>query len=97
LIIQLYSDDSFFQQAQETYPDLVDRLLDAVIRAARQPEYKGKVKIGKCNTEESPQAMADYGITSIPALLIFDNGKPVDMIIGAVSKDVIAEKLEKVL
>ncbi len=60
-------------------------------------EYKGKVKIGKCNTEESPQAMADYGITSIPALLIFDNGKPLDMIIGAVSKDVIVEKLEKVI
>ncbi len=60
-------------------------------------EYEGKVKIGKCNTDESPQTMAEYGITSIPALLIFKNRKPVDMIIGAVPKEAIVEKLEKIL
>ena len=60
-------------------------------------DYEGKVKIGKCNTEDNPKSMAEYGITSITALLIFKDGKPVDMIIGAVSKNVIEEKLDKIL
>ncbi len=101
-----FNDENFKKEVLESdKPVLVDfwaqwcgpcKMIGPVVEELAE-EYEGKVKIGKCNTEENPNSMADYGITSIPALLIFNEGKPVDMIIGAVSKDVIVEKLEKVL
>ncbi len=59
-------------------------------------EYNGKVKIGKVNTEENASLAGEYGVISIPTLLIFKSGKPVDQIIGAVPKAVIAKKLDAV-
>ncbi len=55
-------------------------------------EFNGKVKIAKVNTDESRIAM-QFGIMSIPTLLLFKGGKVVDQIIGAVPKQMIAEKL----
>jgi thioredoxin 1 len=55
-------------------------------------EFKGKVKIAKMNTDENFTA-AQYGIQSIPTLLIFKAGQVVDHIVGAVPKRLIAEKL----
>ncbi len=55
-------------------------------------EFNGKVKIAKVNTDESRIAM-QFGIRSIPTLLLFKGGKVVDQIIGAVPKQMIAEKL----
>jgi len=60
-------------------------------------EYKGKVKIGKLNTEENAAITGQYGIISIPTLIVFKGGKPVDQIIGVVSKEVIKKKLDAVL
>jgi thioredoxin 1 len=59
-------------------------------------EYEGKVKVGKINTEENAPLAGEYGVISIPTLLIFKGGKPVDQIIGAVPKNVIAKKLDAV-
>jgi len=56
-------------------------------------EFNGKVKIAKVNTDESRIAM-QFGIMSIPTLLLFKGGKVVDQIIGAVPKQMIAEKLK---
>jgi len=59
--------------------------------------YEGKVKIGKVNTEEEPELTAEYRVISIPTLIFFKNGKPVDQIIGAVPKAEIAKKLDALL
>ena len=60
-------------------------------------EYEGKVKVGKANTDEIPNIAGQYGITSIPTLIIFKDGKPAEQIIGAVPKTAITEKLDTIL
>ncbi|MFU8812414.1 MAG: thioredoxin [Balneolaceae bacterium] len=57
-------------------------------------EYDGKVKVGKVNVDSNPQISVKYGIRSIPALLIFKDGKVVDQIIGAVPKAQIKKQLD---
>jgi len=49
-------------------------------------EYEGKVKIGKVNVDEHQDAARQYGIASIPTLLLFKNGQLVDRAIGAMPK-----------
>jgi thioredoxin 1 len=57
-------------------------------------EYRGKLKVGKLDVDNNRQTAMKYGIRSIPTLLVFDKGKVVEQIIGAVSKSHLAEKLE---
>jgi thioredoxin 1 len=60
-------------------------------------EFEGKAVIGKLNVDENANTSVEYGIRSIPTLLIFKNGKIADKIIGAVPKAVLKEKLEQAL
>lgn len=57
-------------------------------------ELQGKLKVGKVNVDEAQELAAGFNIMSIPTLLIFKNGEPVDQIIGAVGKDQILGKLK---
>ncbi len=59
-------------------------------------DYNGKVKIGKLDVDNNQRVAMQYGIRSIPSLLVFKDGKVVDQIIGAVSKTRITEKLDAV-
>ncbi|MFC1584935.1 thioredoxin [Fibrobacterota bacterium] len=60
-------------------------------------EYAGKIKVGKLNTDEAPQTAANFGIRSIPTLIIYKDGKPAEQIVGAIPKNQITEKLNSVL
>lgn len=57
-------------------------------------EYDGKIKVGKLDVDNNPQTSVNYGIRSIPTLLIFKNGKVADQIMGAVPKNLITAKLD---
>ena len=46
-------------------------------------ELGGKVKIVKLNIDENQQTTIKYGVRSIPTLILFKNGEPVDMKVGA--------------
>lgn len=59
-------------------------------------EYEGKMKVGKMNVDEN-QTAGSFGIMSIPTLLIFKNGKPVESVVGAQSKETIKQKMDSVL
>ena len=57
-------------------------------------EYQDKLKVGKLNVDENPQTATQLGIRSIPTLILFKDGKPVEQIIGAVPKAHITSQLE---
>ena len=49
-------------------------------------QYKGKVKVAKVNIDDNQDTPQQYGIRSIPTLLVFKGGKVVGQIVGAVPK-----------
>ena len=49
-------------------------------------EYTGKVVFGKVNIDENRMITQSFGIQSIPTMIIFKNGKAVDIIVGAIPK-----------
>jgi thioredoxin 1 len=59
--------------------------------------YDGKVKVGKLNIDEQQGVAQQYGIRSIPTLLVFKGGKVVGQIVGAVPKNKIEDALKKAL
>ncbi len=62
--------------------------------AALEPVFEGKVKIGKLNVDEASDIAEKYNIMSIPTLIFFKNGEPVETNVGLISKDALQEKLE---
>ncbi len=60
-------------------------------------QYIGQVKVVKINTDENPNTASQYGIRSIPTLMIFKGGQRVDMVVGAIPKTTLATTLEKYL
>ena len=60
-------------------------------------EYDGKAKICKLDVDSAQKTAGEYGIRSIPTLLIFKEGKVADQVIGAVPKSQITEKLDAAL
>lgn len=49
-------------------------------------EYAGKVAFGKLNVDENPMVSEGFGIQSIPTMIVFQNGKAVNGLLGAVPK-----------
>ena len=60
-------------------------------------QYDGKLKVVKVNTDENPQVANQYGIRSIPTLMIFKDGEKKDIVVGAVPKTTLASTVEKYL
>lgn len=56
-------------------------------------EAGGRYRIAKLNVDENPQTAAQFGIQSIPTLLIFKNGNLVERLVGAQPRQVIAARL----
>jgi len=84
--------DSNFSQIvlQAKTPVLVDfwaawcapcRMVAPVVQELAK-EYEGKVSFVKLDVDQNPRTASQYGIMSIPTLLIFKNGAPVSNIVG---------------
>jgi thioredoxin 1 len=60
-------------------------------------DYEGKVAVGKLNVDENPQTAGTYGVMSIPTVMIFKNGKPVQSMVGAQGKQTYQKEIEQAL
>lgn len=58
-------------------------------------EFEGKVKFVKVNTDENLETAQSYGISGLPSLLVFKNGKAVERLVGLMPKTSIISNIEK--
>jgi thioredoxin 1 len=60
-------------------------------------DYDGDVKFVKVDVDDNQELAGQFGIRSIPTLLLFDEGEKVEQIVGSVPKERIREEIEKVI
>lgn len=60
-------------------------------------EFEGKIRVYKLNTDENPNVASQYGIRSIPTLMLFKGGQKVDTVVGAVPKNTLSATIAKYL
>ena len=60
-------------------------------------EYAGKVKVAKLNVDEAPDTSTQFGVSSIPTLVFFKDGKVVSQTVGLQTKSALQEKLNSLL
>ena len=100
------TDDSFEQEVLKSdVPVLVDfwaewchpcRMVGPVVDEIAT-EYSGKIKVGKVNVDENAKTPGMFGIMSIPTLILFKDGKPVNTLVGVQPKDVFKSNIDQVL
>ncbi len=99
-------DDSNFEEEviNSDVPVLVDfwaawcgpcRMIAPVIEELAE-EYEGRVKVGKLDVDYNPRTAIQFGVRSIPMLLIFKDGQVADQLVGAVPKHQLTKRLEAV-
>lgn len=100
------TDDNFQAEVLESaQPVLVDfwatwcgpcRMIAPIVEQLSD-EYDGKAKVGKLDVDTAQKTAQEFGIRSIPTLLLFKEGKVTEQIIGAVAKQQIVDKLNAAL
>ncbi|WP_156769793.1 thioredoxin [Caldivirga maquilingensis] len=70
-------------------------MLEPIIKrlAAEMPN----VGFGRLNTEEEPEIAAKYYVMSLPTVIIFKNGEPIDQVIGVVPKKILQDRIKAYL
>ena len=99
------TDKTFANVLSDTKPVLVDfwapwcgpcRAVAPIVEELAA-ENKDKLVVGKINVDDNQQTAAQYGVTSIPTLIIFKGGEPVERIIGAQSKNALQKAIDSAL
>ena len=72
------------------------KMMEPVLSALSK-EYKAKMKFCKLNVDDNSKVPTQFGIHSIPTMLLFKDGEIIDTIVGVTQKDALIEKLESVL
>lgn len=105
MAVKHFDDVSFKAAASKGGVMLVDfwaewcgpcRMLAPVIDQLAK-EYDGRVIVGKVNVDDEPELAQQYGVMSIPNIVILKNGKEVDRLVGVQPKGNFTARLDKVL
>lgn len=101
-----FTDANFEQEViKSTTPVVVDfwaawcgpcRIVSPIIEDLAK-EYEGKVKVGKLNVDENQEKASQFGVMSIPTVLVFKGGQPVKTLIGAQGRESYKQAIEEVL
>jgi thioredoxin 1 len=102
--VRAVSDSSFEKEVlQSEKPVLVDfwaewcgpcRMLAPTVEAVAE-QYVESADVVKLNVDENPATAGAYGIRGIPTLILFREGKEVERVVGAISKESISRIIEK--
>ena len=99
------TDKTFANVISDTKPVLVDfwapwcgpcRAVAPIVEELAA-DNKDKLIVGKINVDDNQQTAAQYGVTSIPTLIIFKGGEAVERVIGAQSKNALQKAIDSAL
>ncbi|OON85820.1 thioredoxin [Oribacterium sp. C9] len=101
-----FTKDNFQKEVLESdIPVLVDfyadwcgpcKMMFPVVEALAE-QYDGKIKVGKVNSDEEMDLATSFQVRSIPSFFLIKDGKVVENIVGAISKEALEEKLNKLI
>jgi len=60
-------------------------------------EFNGSFKLCKMDAEENYKIASEYGINSVPTIIIFKDGKPIDKVVGMMSKQALSDKIDGII
>jgi thioredoxin 2 len=95
------TDISFRKELETSTPVLVDfwaewcapcRMTAPVLEDLAR-DKAGQIKILKINVDQNPTTAGQYNIRSIPTMMLFKEGRPVETLVGAMSKDALLQRL----
>jgi len=101
-VLQLTKDNFEAEVVKSELPVLVDfwaewcgpcRMIGPIIEEVAG-ETEGKLKVAKVNIDEAQELAARFNVMSIPNLLVFKGGEPVEQMVGAMPKDQILAKVQ---
>ncbi len=97
------TDANFDQEVvQSSLPTLTDfwaawcgpcKMIAPIVEQLAQ-EYDGKMKVTKLDVDQNPTLATRFGVMSIPTLILFKNGQPVERIVGYMPKEKLLERLK---
>jgi len=101
-----FTKDNFDKEVMESKePVMIDfyadwcgpcKMMSPIVEALAE-QYDGKIKVGKVNSDEEMELATKFGVRSIPAFFFLKDGKVVDNAVGALPKEALEEKLNKLI
>lgn len=101
--VQNLNRDSFIEVTDSQRPVLVDFYADwcgpckaiAPIVEELAGDYVDRIDVRKVDVDTNPELAGQFGIRSIPTLLLFKDGKPVETVVGSVSKSALTTIIDR--